>query len=43
MDVEEEQLGNSLVAFVGGSWLVASPEQVSAHLLQHFSVVEDEV
>jgi hypothetical protein len=43
MDAAEEQLRNSLVAFVRGSQLVASPEQVSAHLLRHFEVGANKV
>jgi hypothetical protein len=43
MDDVEEQLRYSLVAFVGGSWLVASPAQVMSHLLRHWNMSADEV
>jgi hypothetical protein len=43
MDIVEEQLRKSLVAFIGGSRLVASPAQVALHLLHHFEVSADEV
>jgi hypothetical protein len=43
MDAMEEQLQYSLVAFVGGSRPVASPEQVASHLLCHFDVGAEEV
>jgi hypothetical protein len=40
MDATEQQLRYSLVAFVGGSRLVASPVQVT---LRHFDMTADEV
>jgi hypothetical protein len=43
MDAAEEQLWISLVAFVGGSRLVASAAQVASHLHHHFDVSTDEV
>jgi hypothetical protein len=43
MDAAKEERWHSLVAFMGGSQLVASIAQVMSHLLHHFEVSRDEV
>jgi hypothetical protein len=43
MDAAKEQLWNSLVTFVCGARLLASPAQVASHLLHHFEVTAEEV
>jgi hypothetical protein len=42
MDAGEEELHNSLVAFVGGTRLVVTPEEVTGYLIRYHGITTEE-